>query len=105
MANCAFLVRERFTAPGLLLRVDAVPDCTLWTGLFFRPKRRIECIAHRQTNNYHNQDFELVIEFLFHQRRPLFAGTSSGGRPNAMYSPEYAPPLTATIMYCLPLSM
>ena len=27
---------------------------------------------------------------------------SLSGRLNARYSPEYAPPLTATMMYCLP---
>jgi len=29
----------------------------------------------------------------------------ASGNENAKYSPEYAPPLTATMMYCLPSTM
>src|SRR5581483_7767007 len=37
--------------------------------------------------------------------RPWFVvDRASSGSANARYSPEYVPPLTATTMYCLPLT-
>src|SRR4029453_17242484 len=83
--NAVFAV-ERLAAGRLFLGVDPVPDRPL---LCANVDRRGE-----QQKPRRSQDSR-AIHFVM----------ASGGRLKAMYSPEYGPPLTATTMNCLPLSM
>ena len=81
MTSDAVLRVERFPARRLLVSIDTVPH------------RPVLCAGDEDQQDC-KQDSQ--------SRHRVMA---SLGKLNAMYSPEYGPPLTATTMYCLPLSM
>src|SRR5262249_35209145 len=86
-----------FAARCLRERVDAVPDRERRTaGGMRRPsntRRRAENRGEDQRSHHEQTSRARTDHF------PSPAGTR-----NAMNSPEYGPPLTATTMYCLPFT-